>query len=291
MDTWPPSSAVTRSRSARRTGSSTRSSRSRPSPGWSTTAGTTRRPRRRPRSCSATTACVPSRRSAASEGHGPARHRHLDVHRDVRAGAVARARGARLRRRWLGARARSGCCRPARSRSSSVSVPHGQGHETAFSQIVADRLGVPFEDVEILHGDTRSCRGAWTPTAPARSPSAAWRCQHAADKVIEKAKVIAAHMLEASVDDIEFDAGTFTASVAPTRARRSAEVAFAVVRRATTSPRASSRTSTRRRRSTRRTSRSRTAPTCAPSRSTPRPADDDPAVRRRRRRRHGGQPA
>jgi carbon-monoxide dehydrogenase large subunit len=45
---------------------------------------------------------------------------------------------------------------------------HGQGHETAFSQIVADRLGVAFEDVELLHGDTRSRRGDWTPTVPDR---------------------------------------------------------------------------------------------------------------------------
>ena len=65
------------------------------------------------------------------------------------------ARLARLRRRRLGARERSGCCPPARSRSSPAPRAHGQGHETAFSQIVADRLGVPFEDVEVLHGDTQ----------------------------------------------------------------------------------------------------------------------------------------
>ena len=67
-------------------------------------------------------------------------------------------------------RRRSGCCRPARSRWSPGPAPHGQGHETAWSQIVADRLGVPFEDVEVLHGDTADRRRrAWTPTAPARS--------------------------------------------------------------------------------------------------------------------------
>ena len=48
-----------------------------------------------------------------------------------------------------------GCWPPARSRSSPARRAHGQGHETAFSQIVADRLGVPFEDVEVLHGDTQ----------------------------------------------------------------------------------------------------------------------------------------
>ena len=55
------------------------------------------------------------------------------------------------------------------------STPHGQGHETAWSQLVADQLGVPFEDVEVLHGDTAISPGAWTPTARGRWSSAAPR--------------------------------------------------------------------------------------------------------------------
>ena len=88
--------------------------------------------------------------------------------------------------------------------------PHGQGHETAWSQIVADRLGVPFEDVEVLHGDTQvAVRGL--DTYGSRSlPVGGVAVAMAADKVIEKAKVIAAHQLEASVDDLEFAAGQFT---------------------------------------------------------------------------------
>ena len=84
---------------------------------------------------------------------------------------------------------------------------HGQGHETAFSQIVADRLGIPFEDIEILHGDTQtSPRGL--DTYGSRSLVVGGEAiVRAADKVIEKAKPIAAHLLEASVDDIEFAAG------------------------------------------------------------------------------------
>ncbi len=84
---------------------------------------------------------------------------------------------------------------------------HGQGHETAFSQIVADRLGVPYESVEILHGDTAiSHRGL--DTYGSRSLVVGGEALvKAVDKVIEKAKPIAAHMLEASVDDIEFKAG------------------------------------------------------------------------------------
>ena len=85
--------------------------------------------------------------------------------------------------------------------------PHGQGHVTAFSQIVADRLGVPFEDVEILHGDTQvSPRGL--DTYGSRSLVVGGEAVvKAADAVIEKAKPIAAHLLEANVDDIEFKDG------------------------------------------------------------------------------------
>jgi carbon-monoxide dehydrogenase large subunit len=87
--------------------------------------------------------------------------------------------------------------------------PHGQGHETAWSQIVADRLGVAFEDVEVLHGDTQiSHRGL--DTYGSRSLVVGGEALiKAADKVIEKAKPIAAHLLEASVDDIEFSGGRF----------------------------------------------------------------------------------
>jgi carbon-monoxide dehydrogenase large subunit len=86
---------------------------------------------------------------------------------------------------------------------------HGQGHETAFSQIVADRLGVPFEDVEVLHGDTQiSPRGL--DTYGSRSLVVGGEALvRAADKVVEKARPIAAHLLEASIDDLEFSDGRF----------------------------------------------------------------------------------
>ncbi|GAA4819726.1 molybdopterin-dependent oxidoreductase [Actinomycetospora corticicola] len=88
--------------------------------------------------------------------------------------------------------------------------PHGQGHETAFSQIIADKLGIPFDDVEILHGDTQSSyRGL--DTYGSRSLAVGGIAMvKAAEKVVEKAKPIAAHMLEASEDDIEFTAGKFS---------------------------------------------------------------------------------
>ncbi len=87
---------------------------------------------------------------------------------------------------------------------------HGQGHETAFSQIVADRLGVAFEDVEVLHGDTQvSPKGL--DTYGSRSLAVGGEALvRAADKVVEKARPVAAHLLEASVDDLEFSGGRFS---------------------------------------------------------------------------------
>ena len=90
------------------------------------------------------------------------------------------------------------------------SSAHGQGHETAWSQIVADQLGVPFEDVEVLHGDTQiSHKGL--DTYGSRSLVVGGQAViEASKKVIEKAKPLAAHVLEASVEDLEFEAGKFT---------------------------------------------------------------------------------
>ena len=86
---------------------------------------------------------------------------------------------------------------------------HGQGHETAFSQIVADQLGVPFEDVEVLHGDTQSsARGL--DTYGSRSLAVGGiAVVKAAEKVLAKARPIAAHMMECAEDDLEYTGGRF----------------------------------------------------------------------------------
>ncbi|HEX2132608.1 MAG TPA: molybdopterin cofactor-binding domain-containing protein, partial [Actinophytocola sp.] len=89
------------------------------------------------------------------------------------------------------------------------SSPHGQGHETAWSQIVADQLGVPFEDVEVLHGDTQSSHKGMDTYGSRSLTVGAMAVVQAADKVKAKAAKVAAHMLEAGEDDVEFDAGAF----------------------------------------------------------------------------------
>jgi len=86
---------------------------------------------------------------------------------------------------------------------------HGQGHETAWSQIVADKLGVGFDDIEVLHGDTQVSPKGLDTYGSRSLVVGGMAVLAAADKVIEKARPIAAHILEASVDDIEFSAGKF----------------------------------------------------------------------------------
>ena len=92
----------------------------------------------------------------------------------------------------------------------SGATPHGQGHETAWSQIVADRLGIPFENVEVLHGDTQIAPKGMDTYGSRSLVVGGEAIVRAADKVIERARPIAAHLLEASVDDLEFAGGRFT---------------------------------------------------------------------------------
>jgi carbon-monoxide dehydrogenase large subunit len=86
---------------------------------------------------------------------------------------------------------------------------HGQGHETTFAQIVGDRLGVPMENIDIIHGDTDKGpfgMGTYGSRSLAVGGTAIAK---ACDKIVEKAKKVAAHMLEGKPEDIEFKAGEF----------------------------------------------------------------------------------
>jgi carbon-monoxide dehydrogenase large subunit len=93
--------------------------------------------------------------------------------------------------------------------------PHGQGHVTSWSQIAADALGVDIDDVEIIHGDTASAPFG-RDTYGSRSLAVGGVAVHmAAQKVVEKAKKIAAHMFEAAEGDIEFEGGSFSVAGSP----------------------------------------------------------------------------
>jgi len=86
---------------------------------------------------------------------------------------------------------------------------HGQGHETTFAQVVADKLGIPMDDVDIVHGDTGKIpfgMGTYGSRSLAVGGTAIVK---AVDKVIAKGRKIAAHLLEASDADVEFENGVF----------------------------------------------------------------------------------
>ena len=87
---------------------------------------------------------------------------------------------------------------------------HGQGHETTFAQVVSERLGIPIDNVSIVHGDTDKVQfgmGTYGSRSGAVGISAIVK---ALDKVEAKAKKVAAHLLEAAEGDIEFKDGKFT---------------------------------------------------------------------------------
>jgi carbon-monoxide dehydrogenase large subunit len=107
------------------------------------------------------------------------------------------------------------------------STPHGQGHETTFSQIVADQFGVNMADVEILHGDTQGQPfglGTYGSRSLAVGGTAIVRT---AEKITEKVKAIGAHMLEVSPEDVEFVNGAVAVKGAPGRSKGFGEIAFA----------------------------------------------------------------
>jgi aerobic carbon-monoxide dehydrogenase large subunit len=107
------------------------------------------------------------------------------------------------------------------------SSAHGQGHETAWSQIVADQLGVPFEDIRVLHGDTQISPKGMDTYGSRSLAVGGMALVGACDKVIAKAKVIAAGMLEASADDLEFAAGRFSVRGDPEAGKTIQEIALA----------------------------------------------------------------
>jgi carbon-monoxide dehydrogenase large subunit len=94
-------------------------------------------------------------------------------------------------------------------------TPHGQGHVTSWSQIAADALGVPFEDVEVIYGDTDSSPKGMDTYGSRSLVVGGVAIHHAAAKVIEKARRVAAHLLEAAEADVEFADGTFSVKGSP----------------------------------------------------------------------------
>jgi len=108
------------------------------------------------------------------------------------------------------------------------SSPHGQGHDTAWSQIVADQLGVAFEDVEVLHGDTRVSHKGMDTYGSRSLTVGGMAIVQACEKVLAKARPVAAHLLECSPEDLEFTDGSFRVRGTPDAAKSVGECALAV---------------------------------------------------------------
>ena len=99
------------------------------------------------------------------------------------------------------------------------SSPHGQGHETSWAQIAADQLGCDIDEVEVLHGDT-AISSIGMDTYGSRSLAVGGiALLHASEKVIDKAREIAAHELEVAADDLEFANGAFAVKGSPDKER------------------------------------------------------------------------
>jgi len=105
--------------------------------------------------------------------------------------------------------------------------PHGQGHATSWSQIIESRLGIPFDDVEVIHGDTAFAPyglGTYGSRSLAVGGTAVW---NAAERIKEKARKISAHLLEAAPDDVDFEEGRFFVKGSPERGVTIQEAAYA----------------------------------------------------------------
>ena len=92
----------------------------------------------------------------------------------------------------------------------SGTSPHGQGHATTFSQIVADGLGCDVDEIEFLHGDTAVSPQGWDSYGSRSLAVGGVALWHACEKLVDKGRRIAAHQLEVSADDLEFAGGQYT---------------------------------------------------------------------------------
>src|SRR5579884_1136368 len=97
--------------------------------------------------------------------------------------------------------------------------PHGQGEETTFAQIVAEELGLPIDDIEVVHGDTGSISMGWGTYGSRTTVVGGAAIALAARRVRDKATKIAAHLLEAAESDLVFDRGRFYVRGSPDRAK------------------------------------------------------------------------
>jgi len=103
----------------------------------------------------------------------------------------------------------------------------GQGHETTYAQIIAEELGIPAAHIAVEEGDTDTAPYGLGTYASRSTPTAGAAGAMAARKIRDKAKKIAAHLLEVSEDDLEWEPGRFSVRGAPQKAKTIQEIALA----------------------------------------------------------------
>src|SRR4030095_12373266 len=137
-----------------------------------------------------------------TEGVGAGPRKHMDIL------GLGMADGAEVR------------VHPTRKTAVRVSVKaQGQGHETTFAQIVSEITGIPSDDIDVVHGDTDNTPfGLGTYGSRSTQVSGA-AVAVAAKRVVDKAKIIAAAMMEVSPDDIEIEKGTYSVKGDPTMSK------------------------------------------------------------------------
>ena len=104
--------------------------------------------------------------------------------------------------------------------------PHGQGEETTFAQIVSDELGVPVEDIELIHGDTDKTPMGWGTYGSRTTVVGGGAMALAARKLKDKGRVLAAHLLEAAEADIEYEDGKFFVRGSPDQSKTIQDIAL-----------------------------------------------------------------
>src|SRR6185503_12754897 len=104
--------------------------------------------------------------------------------------------------------------------------PHGQGEETTFAQIVASEVGVDVNDVKVIHGDTEVTPMGWGTYGSRTTAVGGAALAVATRKIKDKAKLLAGHLLEAAVEDIDYDRGKFFVKGAPDRFKTIQDIAL-----------------------------------------------------------------
>jgi aerobic carbon-monoxide dehydrogenase large subunit len=104
--------------------------------------------------------------------------------------------------------------------------PHGQGEETTFAQIVSDELGVDVNDIKVMHGDTDKTPMGWGTYGSRTTAVGGAALVLAVRKIKDKAKALAAHLLEASVEDMDYADGRFFVKGAPAKAKTIQDIAL-----------------------------------------------------------------